>query len=302
MTYSYQTFSSGQILTAAQAQQCEVNIRDHVHGISGSVQNVGLNWPISSINAARAMTAADIGGMYQVYGDINLDFLPVNQLGSLFSVSFLNASSGRVVLRASGGELIGASSQFVLTPRASINVFAGSSGHLSLFGDTVGWFTLYDAKFPTSVKNVTLDHIFPGDFDVYEVSLTDPLVTSNAGSIAGMLVSTDSGSSFEQLVYDNAATFAQSYCISLTTIAVVSNQLLSAIATFTNPTNSLAQFYGQVEIKERSGGGMAPDPITVGTFGSSVAGIVNALQIQAVLNTGYFEAGRCTLRAYRGTA
>lgn len=35
MAYSFQTFSVGQVLTAAQVNQLEVNIRDHVHGTAG---------------------------------------------------------------------------------------------------------------------------------------------------------------------------------------------------------------------------------------------------------------------------
>jgi hypothetical protein len=35
MTYSAQTFSVGQVLTAAQMQQIDTNIKDHVHGASG---------------------------------------------------------------------------------------------------------------------------------------------------------------------------------------------------------------------------------------------------------------------------
>lgn len=35
MSYSFQTFTVGQVLTAAQMDQVEVNIRDHEHGTSG---------------------------------------------------------------------------------------------------------------------------------------------------------------------------------------------------------------------------------------------------------------------------
>lgn len=42
MAYSFQTFTVGQVLTAAQVSQIEINIRDHVHGaasVSGDVPN-----------------------------------------------------------------------------------------------------------------------------------------------------------------------------------------------------------------------------------------------------------------------
>ena len=37
MAYSFQTFTVGQVLTASQMNQVEVNIRDHVHGVAGVV-------------------------------------------------------------------------------------------------------------------------------------------------------------------------------------------------------------------------------------------------------------------------
>ena len=37
MSYSFQIFTVGQVLTASQMNQVEVNIRDHVHGVAGVV-------------------------------------------------------------------------------------------------------------------------------------------------------------------------------------------------------------------------------------------------------------------------
>jgi hypothetical protein len=52
--YSFQSFSVGEVFTAAKASQIEVNIRDHVHGVSS-----GLSAPAS--NAARVKrTAGDM--------------------------------------------------------------------------------------------------------------------------------------------------------------------------------------------------------------------------------------------------
>jgi len=39
MAYTFQTFSLGNVLTAAQLNQIEVNIRDHVHGDDGVAQS-----------------------------------------------------------------------------------------------------------------------------------------------------------------------------------------------------------------------------------------------------------------------
>lgn len=54
MTYSFQTFSVGQVLTAAQMNQVEVNVRDHGHGLDG----VSAAIPVAANGGtANALTA-----------------------------------------------------------------------------------------------------------------------------------------------------------------------------------------------------------------------------------------------------
>lgn len=94
MTYSFQTFSVGQVLTAAQVNQIEVNIRDHAHG-SGSVNGTmgdtlslvsadagaaaAPNWYLDRNSASPAASdvlgalwfrGKDSGGNTTVYGDM----------------------------------------------------------------------------------------------------------------------------------------------------------------------------------------------------------------------------------------
>lgn len=57
--YSFQTYSVGQVLTAAQMNQEEINIRDHVHGTSGVValtgaQGSSLVWLATQTASASA--------------------------------------------------------------------------------------------------------------------------------------------------------------------------------------------------------------------------------------------------------
>ena len=54
MAYSFQTFSVGQVATAAQMNQIEVNVRDHGHGLAG----VGMAIPVvANGGTANALTA-----------------------------------------------------------------------------------------------------------------------------------------------------------------------------------------------------------------------------------------------------
>ena len=43
MTYTFQTFSVGEVLAASKMNQLEVNVRDHQHGISAGVSTVGAD-------------------------------------------------------------------------------------------------------------------------------------------------------------------------------------------------------------------------------------------------------------------
>lgn len=60
MTYSFQTFSLNQVLTASQMNQVEANIRDHIHGASGV---------LTGNTHVRAWANADVAGAIQAsYG------------------------------------------------------------------------------------------------------------------------------------------------------------------------------------------------------------------------------------------
>lgn len=54
MAYSFQSFSVGQILTAGQMNQVEVNVRDHQHGNAGVTSTMGS---INVTNAAQSSSA-----------------------------------------------------------------------------------------------------------------------------------------------------------------------------------------------------------------------------------------------------
>lgn len=60
MAYSFQTFSVGQVLTASQMNQVEVNIRDHLHGTS-SVLALGHTFNNPSYTEQTLTDGATIG-------------------------------------------------------------------------------------------------------------------------------------------------------------------------------------------------------------------------------------------------
>lgn len=83
--YSYQTFSVAQVLTAAQVQQIEDNVRDHVHGVDDVSDSMGLAL-IEDITAAGAASIAfDAGfGTYDDYLLVMSDISPATDGADLY--------------------------------------------------------------------------------------------------------------------------------------------------------------------------------------------------------------------------
>lgn len=76
MAYSFQTFAVGQVLTAAQISQTEVNIRDHVHGqdgvsaVHGSMTILGSGLAVGSV-APVGLGTVNVNSGYHV-GGVNI--------------------------------------------------------------------------------------------------------------------------------------------------------------------------------------------------------------------------------------
>ena len=58
MAYSFQTFTAGHVLTAAQMNQAEVNVRDHVHGAAGVGSAPGIAKAYALFTPAGVVTKA----------------------------------------------------------------------------------------------------------------------------------------------------------------------------------------------------------------------------------------------------
>lgn len=74
MAYSFQTFSIGEVFTAAKANQIEVNVRDHVHGSGGvaAVTTAGLD---VAANIASFLGAADYAAARTALGTVGIDLV-----------------------------------------------------------------------------------------------------------------------------------------------------------------------------------------------------------------------------------
>lgn len=90
MAYSFQTFTVGQVLMAAQTNQIEVNIRDHVHGVAG----VAMATRIAKVTRqTSALLGADPAGWSAMVFDTT-----VTDNGSFFNTS----SPGALIIPANG--------------------------------------------------------------------------------------------------------------------------------------------------------------------------------------------------------
>lgn len=102
MAYSFQTFTVGQVLTGAQCNQIEANIRDHVHGVAG----VSMATRIAKITRAalwdRPLTAGfsalpfdtevtDNGSYFQVASN-DIILIPAN---GIYTIDFICDQASR---------------------------------------------------------------------------------------------------------------------------------------------------------------------------------------------------------------
>lgn len=100
MAYSFQTFTVGQVLTAAQMNQVEVNIRDHIHGQNG-VSAMGLSAAQVKATSVHQYT----GSAFIIWDGTDYDN------GTFFNT----ASNTRVTITNSNRYLINAYSKLTIT-------------------------------------------------------------------------------------------------------------------------------------------------------------------------------------------
>jgi hypothetical protein len=203
MAYSYQTFSSGQVFTSGQAQQIEDNIRDHRHGADG-VGVSGAAWEVVSKGAAFSVTSADAGKLFACYGDFQIDFAAAATLGSNFACAIKNIGSGRIVAAAAVGGYIEGNSYFAVTPgEMYVPQSTGSQLHMAA-GNVHGPVRLAHVSLEQgSLAQIDITKCYPGDFTMYEMRISNVLVSST--NILLGRISTNSGSSYIATGYATTA-------------------------------------------------------------------------------------------------
>lgn len=93
MAYSFQTFAANQVFTEGQANQIEVNIRDHRHG-QNSVAPVQLSWEQTAKTATFDVLRTDNGKFFRAGSggttDVVARLLDVSSAGEQFAFGVLN--------------------------------------------------------------------------------------------------------------------------------------------------------------------------------------------------------------------
>jgi len=143
MPYSLQTFAFNQVLTAAQMNQVEANIKDHVHGVGG-VAATGLSWNYTSISSAQSIQPTDAGKHYLCSpytwssGTMVLDLSTVGDLGAGWAATFTNVGSmGVVLLDPSTTEKIHGNSEYCIGIGETVLVHCDGN-ELFCYGNHVG--------------------------------------------------------------------------------------------------------------------------------------------------------------------
>ena len=203
MAYVRQTFVASQILTAAQVNQIETNIADHVHGQSG-VAGAGMSIRRTAKTAAFTVQASDIGSLFDCTGaPYTVDFDSAATLGTAFAAQIKNsAQSNAIYLDANGTQTIDGRSGYLLAPQESVLIYSDGS-NLGVFGehDPV---TLLSLTLPNSWAqyDVTVSG-FADHFTEYDFMLTG--WTVGAALQVRLRISVDSGATYMTAGYDNSA-------------------------------------------------------------------------------------------------
>ena len=284
MTYSYQTVSSGQVLTAAIYQQTEDNIRDHFHGRAG-VGVVGLGYNVSSKGGSFSVAAADHGTLFLAGGDFDISMAAAGSLGATFGCGIKNIGSGRLAIKPNGSQLIDATSYFVLTPGEMVNIYSDGIG-LGTFGSSFGPKLLWDTGPITSLVNIDVLSCYPNDFAYYELVAQQLVV--NANNQVRIQVSVDSGSSFLSASYADEVT-ADTTFHRWSSVNVGSTQFMYGSVLFSN--NAMTSINGNA-VRYSSGENSGPGG-TSRVNKWPVTTVVNA--IRTYIASGNFTGGRIQL-------
>jgi hypothetical protein len=156
MAYAFQIFSFEQVLTSAQMNQVEVNVRDHVHGLN-SVVKTGLSWPRSPQSAGFGLGVDDVGGLFELSGSFTITFSAAATLGNGWAVTLYNTDSGAITLDPNGAETIDGSSTFTMKNGDSLVVYSDGANLQVIFLSRFGNIRQDDLSTATQDVSTTLN-------------------------------------------------------------------------------------------------------------------------------------------------
>lgn len=160
MAYSKQTFTFEQVLTAAQCNQLETNIADHVHG-RNSVGKTGLAWPLTTKTASFAVGATDVGGIFSCANSIGVSLPAAATAGAGFAVTLVNIGSGAVTVFPNGSERIDGLTSVLLAGNRSVVLHTDGNQFFRL-GSTSGLTTIVASTAFAAANNVDITDIPQG--------------------------------------------------------------------------------------------------------------------------------------------
>ncbi len=170
MAYLFQTFSVKQVLTAAQMNQVEVNVRDHFHG-KNSIQKTGISWVRTAKTGTFTAVAADIGALFDITsGTFTIDFSGAATLGAGWSCAIDNNGDGIITLDPNSTETIDGDTTLRVVAGSGIVVYSdGSNLHTLALGGSRK--LILTQIIGTPVAEVDFDNKLTSAFNQYELSI-----------------------------------------------------------------------------------------------------------------------------------
>ncbi len=213
MAYSFQTFSVGQVLTAAHMNQVEYNIRDHVHGADG----------VSELSAySRLADNESITGIWTSTNEFLIDG-PTSDLRfivgrNVYIDSVDNSMDAHIFVSQAGvGDFGSEAGHLILQPRMSGGgtyrdiIFAGGNTAASEIVRITGEGVLvaYQLGVGTSTPDTTF-HVYKGDSTGTSNSSASMVVEDDTDHYIQMLVRGDQAGTYKEgIMFGDAANAAQ---------------------------------------------------------------------------------------------
>ena len=136
MTYILQTFSFEQVLTSAQMNQVEVNIRDHVHG-RDSVVSTGINFPRETKADGFTAQVSDNGKFFECSGTFTITFDSAATLTSGWAITVSNTDAGDITIDPNGAETIDGVTTFALPSGSEVVIYSDGTNLQFLLGNII---------------------------------------------------------------------------------------------------------------------------------------------------------------------